>query len=227
MSDPVVPPAGGGSTSSPALPVTPQQQPTQQAAAPAAAAAPTPVSMTSDQLKERLGEAGNAATKALLKELGFKSPDDAKAALKKLADLELATKTDAEKRQAELDALKPRAQRADELETQFTALVEEQFKTLPETVQKAIDAEAEGDPEARLILMRVLRASGLGAAPASPAQPAVPAPANVSPSPAPAPSAAPSKFDEWQAMARRSPTLGDIFYQTHQREIERTRPASA
>ena len=84
-------------------------------------------------------------------------------------------------------------------------------------------AEAGEDAEKRLSLMRVIRAAQGTAAPAALG---VTPPASVGPSPAPAPSGAPTKFQEWEAMKARAPMLGDIFYQSHQREIERTRPAS-
>ncbi|HEY3498042.1 MAG TPA: hypothetical protein VGK73_25260 [Polyangiaceae bacterium] len=221
MSEPQTPPKGEPAPSPvPAPSPAPQNTP----ATPAAAK----VEMTSEQLNERLAEAQSAAVRKLLKQHGFSKDEDLGAALKKLKDAEQATLTEQEKLKKQLDELSPKAKRTEALETQFSALVDEQFKALPENVQKAVDSEAEGDPEARLILMRVLRAAGLGSMPApATTTPAVTPPATAAPSPAPAPSGAPTKFQEWESMRARNSTLGDIFYQTHQREIERTRPASA
>jgi hypothetical protein len=198
-------------------------------AAPAAAL----VNMTSDQLKERLKESGDSATRALLKEIGFDKPDDLKAALKKLGDLETASLTEKEKLEKRIKELEPKALRVDTVTTMLNGLVEAQFKALPASVQQAIDAQASGDPDKRLSLMAVFQASGLlaaasaaaAAAPTTPAAPAPSPPVSVAPSPAPAPAGTLTKFQEWEAMRSRSPMLGDMFYQQNQREIERSRPA--
>jgi hypothetical protein len=216
--DPETPPG------TPAPAATPAPAPTPVATPPAVAK----VEMTSDQLRERLSESGSAAQKALLKELGVKSLDDAKAALKKLADVEAASLSEAEKRQAEIDALKPRAERADRAAALLLELANEQLKGLPEEARKLIDDEVGDDPEARILMVKLAKAMApASAAPAVPAAPAVAPPATTAPSPAPAPAGASTKYQEWEAMKSRSATLGDIFYSTHKREIERTRPASA
>lgn len=186
--------------------------------------------MTSAQLKERLTESSAAATRALLKEAGFEKLDDLKAALKSLDDLKTEKLSDREKLEKRIKELEPLAQRAQTVDGMLRGLVENQFNELPEGVRKAIDSTANGDPDKRLELMGLFRASGLlnqQTAPAAPAPPpAPPAPASVTPAPAPQPSGAPTKFQEWEAMKARAPMLGDIFYQNHSREIERTRPAS-
>jgi hypothetical protein len=220
MPDPETPP-GAPAPAAPAV-VPP--------AAPATPPAVAKVEMTSEQLKERLAESGGAATKALLKELGFKSPDDAKAALKKLADIEAANLSEAERRQAEIDALKPRAERADRAAALLLELANEQLKGLPEEARKLIDDEVGDDPEGRILMVKLAKAMApAGATPAATtvATPQIAPPATAAPSPAPTPSGATTKFQEWEAMNSRSPALGDIFYSTHKREIERTRPASA
>lgn len=188
--------------------------------------------MTSDQLKERLAEAQAAATRSLLKGFGFESEDAAKAALKKLNDLEAEKLSDREKLEKRIKELEPLAARAQTVDGMLRGLVESQFNELPESVRKAIDTTANGDPDRRLELMGLFRASGLlnqqpAPAPAAPAAAPVapPAPVSVAPSPAPTPSGAPTKYQEWEMMRAKSPLAGDIFYQQHQREIDRTRPA--
>lgn len=189
--------------------------------------------MTSDALKERLTEASTAATRAMLKGLGFESEEAAKSAIKKLSDLETANLSEKEKLEKRIKELEPLAARTSSVDGMLKSLVDTQFNELPESVRKAIDATANGDPDKRLNLIGIFRASGLlsqsPAAPAPAAPPTAPppaAPASVTPSPAPAPSGTATKFQEWEAMRSRSPMLGDFFYQQHQREIERTRPAS-
>jgi hypothetical protein len=182
--------------------------------------------MTSAQLKARLDEATASGASKLLKELGVEKADSLREALKAVREGEAAKLSEKEKLEARIKELEPHEGRAKALGASLTAIAEEQFAALPENVQKAIDAEAAGDPEKRLALMRVLRAAG-GAMATTPAAPGVTPPVTTAPSPAPAPAAGATKFTEWEAMRARSPMLGDIFYQTHSREIERTRPASA
>jgi hypothetical protein len=203
----------------PPAPVTPPP-----AAATPPVSSPETISLTSEQLKKRLDESATAAQRKFLKGLGFEKDEDLTAAIKRLKDSDQANLTEQEKLRAQLAELEPQARRAAVIEAQYATMVEEQFKALPETVQQAIDSEAEGDAEARQILMSVLKKAGLGAAPA--VHPGVTPPASASPSPAPPPSGAPTKFQEWESMKARSPLAGDIFYQQNQREIERTRPAN-
>jgi hypothetical protein len=185
---------------------------------------PAKVELTSDKLKERLDGASASGQKALLKEFGFDTVDAAKAALKELSDLKTASLTEKEKLEKQIADLTPKAQRADTLAELFTLQVTKDFSALPEAVQKAIDKTAEGDAEQRYVLMETFRESGLLSQ--APVVPKPGGPASVTPAAAPPAVATPSKFTEWEAMRQRSPMLGDIFYQTHMREIERSRPAS-
>lgn len=213
MSDPVTPPAANGGE-----PPAPK---------PADPPAPAAISLTNEQLKQRLDESKASGTKAVLKSLGFESEDAAKAALKTLKDLQTAQLTDAEKRDARIKELEPLATRATALEGTLAKLVEGQFSRLSEAAQKAIDAVAQGNAEKRLELMTVLEASG-GLTPAAPPGPAPkPAPASITPSPAPAPAAGvKTKFDEWQELQKTNSLLGDLFFTQNQRAIEASRPAS-
>lgn len=196
---------------------------------PAAPAPPAPVvakvELTSEQLTQRLTESGASASKRLLKSLGFESEDAAKAALGKLKDLETASLTEKEKLERQIADLTPKVQRGDAAHARLSALVDAQFKALPEAVQAAIDATAKGDPDKRLDAMAIVAAAQGAAPPAS--APPKPAPVNLTPSPAPAPATGVrTKFDEWQEHQKTSPMLGDLFYNQHQRAIELSRPAS-
>lgn len=192
--------------------------------------------MTPAQLTERLKESGESATKKLLKELGFDKPEALKDALNALKQLQDADKSEKQKLEELVAALTPKAARTDTVTAMLASLVEERFNALPEKARQAIDAVANGDPDKRLELIRVFGASGLleatspppapPAPPGPPAAPPVPPPAHITPPPAPAPSGTQTKFQEWETVKAKAPMLGDIFYEQHKAEIERTRPAA-
>ena len=188
-------------------------------------AAPETVSMTSAQLKQRLDEATAAGASKLLKELGVDKADSIREALKLVREGEQAKLSEKEKLEARIKELEPHATTATQQAALIKELADEQFASLAEPVQQAIDKTAAGDPQKRLDAIRIFRAMQ-GAQPAAPAAPGVTPPTTTAPSPAPTPAGGVTKFQEWESMRARSPMLGDIFYQSHQREIERTRPAS-
>lgn len=223
MADPVVPPAGGDPSANPNPPAPPKNEP------PAPEPKPKePIGITSEQLKARLDDSAGAARTALLKELGFKDADAAKAAVKKLAEIEIASLSEKEKLERTISELTPLAQRGSAAIARETARVEAEFKALPEAVQAAIDATANGDADKRREAMAILSAATAAAKSSAPPAPPKPAgPSNNGPPPPPPPGGGQTKFQEWEAMRARHPLMADIFYGNHQREIERTRPASA
>lgn len=189
---------------------------------------PATVSMPSDAFKARLDETAAKGQAKLLKKYGFEKETDLEAALAAAKALQAEKLTETEKRDARIKELEPQAAKATVLEQRFAAMIDEQFRALPESVQTAIDKTANGDASKRDEAMSMLRASGLlNAAPVTAAAPVQPAPKTVAPSPAPTPSGAQTKFQEWEAMRERNPMLGAMFFQTHQHEIEATRPASS
>lgn len=198
------------------------------AAAPPAPAAESTISMSSTALKARLDEERSKGATKLLKELGFEKPEDLQTALKALKtreEADLTEKQRLEKRVKELEALEPQSKA---YKTQLDALVEEQFKALPENWQEAIDAVANGSATERARMMQTFRAKGLLGAPAAPpaAAAAPKGPANVAPPKTPPdPANESTKFSEWRAMEKRNPVLGSLFYQNNAAEIEATRPA--
>jgi len=187
--------------------------------------APAPVNMTSDQLKVRLDETRSSAEKAkeheMLKALGFKSMDEAKAATAKAKEQQDAQLSENERYKKQVEELRPKVERGERYESLAKTIVDERFAKLPEAARTAIDAIAKGDPEQRFQLMRMAEAlQPVGA----PAPPAATPPANIAPPAAPPPSGQQTKFQEYEAMRAKSPVLGDIFYQSNTREIEATRP---
>ncbi len=236
MTEPVVTEGAPAPEPKPEPVVSPPTQAAPAIPAPAPAK-PNPVEITlsNEALKERLAESAGAATAKLLKELGVKSPDDLKAALKSLEDIKLSQLSEKERLEKTIADLKPKAERHDTVQGMLAKLVEGQFNDLPEAARKAIDSIANGDPDKRLELMGVFKASGLLEKPAPVAapiatpeapKPGVPAPVSATPSPAPAPGGATTKFNEWKAMEARSAMLGDLFYQNNMVEIERSRPSA-
>lgn len=189
------------------------------------APASAPVSMSSDQLKVRLDETRSSAEKAkeqeMLKTLGFKSMDEAKAARAKAKEAEDAQLSENERYKKQVEELKPKAERGERYETLAKSIVDASFAKLPEAARTAIDAIAKGDPEQRFQLMKLAEAIQPAGTPAPPA--ATP-PVNNAPPAAPPPTGQPTKFQEFEAMRAKSPVLGDLFYQSNMREIEATRP---
>jgi len=192
-------------------------------------AGPAPVSLTSEQLAQRLAESRNSGSSALLKELGFDKADDAKAALAKLKKLEADSLSEKEKLEKRIKELEPQVVAGTTTAELLKAVVEEQFAALPAHVQAAIDADAKGDSAKRFAAMKLIKAASApdpNAPPAPPPVPPKPAPASLGTPPAPPPAGGQTKFQEWESMKSRAPMLGDIFYRNNQAEIERTRPSA-
>lgn len=192
---------------------------------PAPVAPPSEVSMSSAALKARLEEERGKARSALLKDLGFDKPDDLKAVLSAAKARQEAEMTETQRLNKALDDLKPRAERAEKLEKSLAALVESQFASLPEKTREAIDSVAAGNPEERLRMMEVFRASGLLAASAAPAFPTIAAPATTTPGPAPKPTNAQTAWEKYQALNKTNPLAAGAFFQLNRAAIDESRPA--
>jgi len=172
-----------------------------------------------------LAQAGRAANTRLLSEFGAKDPSEVKAQLAELAELKKASMTEAEKRQAEIDALKPKAERAERLGTLTNKIVGDLFDALPEAQRTAIDKVANGDPEQRWQLMQLIRdASPAGATPESPKPPASTTPAGAPPPPA-SPAAPETPYQVWQRKTKEDPIGAGIFYAANALAIEKSMPA--
>jgi hypothetical protein len=199
-------------------------------------AKPAVLTFTNEAFNKRLEEerASNEAKfrASFLKELGVEKLEDAKTRIAAAQKLEQDKLSETEKLNLRIKELEPHQATAERVGTRFKALVDGEFGKLPEAAQKAIDEHAGGDAEKRFDMIELMRKSGAlealskGAVPPEPPKP--PGPANSGPgTPPPPPSGTPTKFEEWQAMKGRNPVMGDIFYNNHQREIERTRPAAS
>lgn len=194
---------------------------------------PAEITMTNEALNKRLAEERDAHEKkvraAVLKDLGVDKLEDAKAKLATATKLEQDKLSETEKLNLQIKELEPYKQSAERVGTRFKALVDGEFAKLPEAAQKAIDEHAGGDAEKRFDMIELMRKSGaLDALGKAGDPPKPPAPANNGPpSPPPTPSNQPTAFQTWEEKKKTSPMAADIYYQANQREIERTRPASA
>lgn len=103
-------------------------------------AAPDPEefkAMTREQFNARLAEAESAGVKRLLKALGVEKPEDLKAALAKLKEIENANLTASERMKKQLEELIPKAARADELLSIVETHAKLEFERLPTPLQKS------------------------------------------------------------------------------------------
>lgn len=222
------PPAPGGAPPGappppPAPPPAPGGAPPPPVPPPAPPGSGASVTMSSEQLALRLQETREATTRAFLKEHGLEKPEDLAARLKRLSDLETAGLSETDRLKKQVEELSPKVAKGQSDAELLKSLVDEQFSQLPAATQKIIDDTAKGDPQRRLELMRLAKSMGTGTPPAPPAPPG---PTTTAPGAPPPPAGTVTKFQEWEAMQKRSPLMGDIFYQNNKREIERTRPAS-
>lgn len=194
------------------------------------------VSMTSEQLKARLNEERDKGAKSFLKELGLESKEDAIAIISYAKKRQDEEKTELEKRDALINELKPKAERYESIRTRYEARVNAEFDALPETARQAIDEQAKGNAEERERFMQMFAKAGiLKSAPtqndgehAGKGQPAAPpAPRNTTnAAPPPRPSAAPSAWEQYQALLSKSPVRAQLFYAANQFAIDQARPAS-
>lgn len=195
------------------------------APAPAAppAADPALISMPSDAFKARLEETASKAQAKLLKKFGLENEaalEAQLAAAKKLADEKLSADERRDKRIKELEQYETKAK---ELEARVQARVDREFAALSAEHQALVEKMSRGDKAQYEHVIETLRESGMFSAPSEPLQPA---PKTVAPTPAPKPSGTQTKFQEYEALVQRHPTIGALFYQNNQHEIEATRPAS-
>jgi hypothetical protein len=163
------------------------------AATPAAALAPQPatpranpaeVNMSSADLKARLDEEREKSRKAVLAKFGVEKVEDIETKLARLKQLEDAQLSEAERVTKQIEELKKSADEGSRYKRALASAVEDRFAELPEKAREAIDEVANGDPESRLAMMRVLRKAGLVPTIPSDAAPVVAATAAHAPQPA-------------------------------------------
>ena len=197
----------------PAAPAEPAQKPE---AGTVAKPDPQTIKLSNVQLNDRIEQ----GKRALLREHNLADGAALEAKLARLAELETERLSDTEKAQAEIERLKPLADKAERVAALYAAQVDAQFTTLTEAQQAAIDAHAKGDPELRVAHMRVLAAVGASAVAVPPP---APPPATTAPVEQPPTPATPrTKFEEWKAIG--SKTEAAVFRRIHRREIDATEP---
>lgn len=190
------------------------------------------ITLTNEALTKRLADERDTHEKkvraSILADLGVDKFESAKDAIAAAAKLKQESLSELEKRDLRIKELEPHKVAAERVGTRFKALVDAEFGKLPEAAQKAIDEHAGGDAEKRFDMIELMRKSGAIEALAKSGEPLKPAPpGSLGPPPAPLPSGAETAYQKYEAMRKSMPMAADIFYQTNQREIERTRPASA
>jgi hypothetical protein len=182
--------------------------------------------MSSEAFKERLQKESDAATRRMLKDLGFEKTDDLKTVIATAKTLSDEKKTEAEKAAARIKELEPKAARADTLAKRFEAQVSAEFDKLPEKMREAIDKVAVGDAEKRADQMQVLRDAGLlDAAPPGPPKPAPPREQGAPPGPTPPPTNARTPYEEHEHLVANKSPMASTYFAIHAAAIARSRPA--
>jgi hypothetical protein len=239
MTEPATAPVVPSATPAPAAPAVVAPPPAPAATAPVTPPAPAADSVTlpREAFNQRLRESQAAGQKEFLKTLGFDTPEALSAVLKVAKDAQSASMTEAQRQQAEIDALKPKAALAERLQPAYARMVNSVFDALPESIRTAIDDVAKGDPEQRANMIDVFRKAGMVGGPAATppapgatpgATPPHPALATTTPPGAPPPPAASkTAYDTWQELEKSSPTKATIFYDANRVAIEKSRPADA
>lgn len=107
-------------------------------------------------LPDRLRRAERAAVNNLLSEIGIDDVETLKAAMADARKLEDEKKTESERLNEQLGKLKPKAERADALESAFTQMLERDLEAVDETLRPRLDAvlDAIPTPEAKYAAMR-------------------------------------------------------------------------
>jgi hypothetical protein len=231
----VVDAAETSATSAPAAQIQP-------AAKPKVAAADVR-SMPADEFNKRLAQAEAAGEKKALAALGVERPDDLKARLARLKELEDAQLSDKERTEKKLAELQALAEASKTVSTVAEDAVKELYDALPEHIRLAVDELKPKNAEERLKYVRAFRKAGLTVAPSSaapitqevsapaattqqtaPPAPAAPANSGVAPG-APKP-ATRTKLDEYRELSAKNPIAAGVFYQANKAAIEAARPTS-
>lgn len=198
-------------------------------------------SMPAAEFNKRLAEAQAAGEKKALAAFGADKPEDVKARLARLKELEdekLSDKDRMEKKLAELQAL---ADARKSVSSVADDAVKELYDALPEQIRRAVDELNPKNAEERFKYVRAFRNAGLAAAAASTTQttptgqqpqtsppplaaPAAPANSGAAPG-APKP-ATRTKLDEYNELAAKNTYAAGAFYQANKAAIEAARPAS-
>jgi len=204
---------------------------------PPAPAAHTPAAQDDKEphwLADRLRREGEAARKAILKDLGVENPKDAKAALDAYKADQEAKKSELQKAQEKAAAHEAKANERDAYRAAVEAQAQADLAALTPEQRAFVEDIAGDDPLKIAMTIRKARptwaVAASPAAPAGQAPPAVPpiaAPASTAPpNTAPRPTTARTKFDEFADIERTNPKAAGLFYSLNQRAIEASRPST-
>jgi flagellar hook-basal body complex protein FliE len=170
-------------------------------------------------LPGRLSEARETERKKLLQDFGVEKPEDLKAKLARLSELEAASLSEQERTQKQLADLSAKAQQFEALQKTFTQMVESEFSSLNDQQKSAIDARANGDAQKRWEIMDIMKAAG-----ALTVQPPAPKPATTAAPGAPPPPASPkdpkSPRAIYEAKKQIDPMAAELYRQMHAAAIE-------
>lgn len=210
MSDPVVTPTAPASAPAPAPTTT------------APAVGEEFKAMTAEQFTARLAREREAAIKGL----GFKSMEEAKAAIDAAKAKADAEKTELQKATERAAALEGRAKQAETYEASLKRYLAAEESTLGEAHKKLLDLAPPAEQvEARLDWIAKARAQGLfGAQPAAPKAPnpsTTAAPAGPTP---PKPAGEQNAFQRWESLKGSSPMVAAQYYAQNRTAIEAARP---
>ncbi len=189
-----------------------------------------PVSLTSDVLKARLAESAASAEAKLLKSLGVTDVEAAKAVIAAAKAAEDAHLSETQKLQKLVDELRPRSERAIELEAQVAAYAQRELAALPDAVRAAVTKHAGEDPAAIMKMIAQIRDAGFLTAPA-PAPAAAPPPviANTAPAnaaPPPAAPGVPNHLATWTSLKTTNPVEAARYLLRHRAAISEAQKAS-
>jgi hypothetical protein len=188
--------------------------------------------MTPDAFATRLRSERDAGVKAMLSSLGIETPEALKSALTKAREVEQAQMTEAQRVQAKLAELEPKAKGYDEARTVLAETVSADLAALPANVRAFIESTTPDDPVARRRALNAARANGLmptGANPAAPATPAAPPNPATTIAPAgpttPKPAGTLTTYEQWNDLKQRGQSARAAqFYSANRKAIEATRP---
>ena len=201
--------------------------PAPEAITPAPVTPPAPANDKSNPawLPDRLAQ----HERALLKELGFSSKEEATAAAKLKADAEAAKKTHEEKLRDAESALSTERARLQEYEQTIAARAAREMASLSEERQKAVKALA-GENAAKQLSIIDAFAPTWGAAPTATATTTIAAPANSAPPaggpPPPPATPQPNHLATYESLLKSNPVKAANYYLQHQGAIHAARKTS-
>jgi transcriptional regulator with XRE-family HTH domain len=181
-------------------------------------------------LPERLAQAGRSATRELLKQFGAENPDELKAKLAKLTEIERSSMSEIERAKAELEDLKPKAAKVSQYETILKARVTAELAELTDEQRSAVETLGGDDPAALMKTIDALKPTWAAQAaaqqtpaaqtPAAPqATPAVDTAPPRGSAPADNNTSPPDHKAIWQDLQTKNPFQASVYLRKHQAEI--------